>query len=313
MLQSLDRLKVFYHVFDKGSVISAAKSLNVSQSAVSQSLQKLESEIKNPLFTRLYKQLVPTAAGEHLFATVKPFMAELDICLKTLAQAKDQPFGELRIGLPDEFGKAYFPAIVAAFRKQYPDVTFYLKLGNPETLLPMLKKGQIDFALIDKFQTQNHYFGNRDIYHFHPIAEEKVILACSKQYYAKSINKDHSFKHLIHQNFITYRQDAQNMKSWFKHHFKKSNIHLQSVLTVDSHQAIISAIQHHVGMGIIASHIVNKEIQQGKIIGIKTSKAEIRNQISLTQLQDKIPTLTEKVFINFLLKEIELVGLKIEG
>ena len=66
-------------------------------------------------------------------------------------------------------------------------------------------------------------------------------------------------------------------------------------------------------MGIIASHIVNKEIQQGKIIGIKTSKAEIRNQISLTQLQDKIPTLTEKVFINFPLKEIELVGLKIEG
>ena len=132
MLQSLDRLKVFYHVFDKGSVISAAKSLNVSQSAVSQSLQKLENEIKSPLFTRLYKQLVPTAAGERLFATVKPFMAELDICLKTLAQSKEQPFGELRIGSPVEFGKAYFPGIVAAFRKQYPDVTFYLKLGNPD-------------------------------------------------------------------------------------------------------------------------------------------------------------------------------------
>ena len=313
MLQSLDRLKVFYHVFDKGSVIAAANSLNVSQSAVSQSLQKLESEIKSPLFTRLYKQLVPTAAGERLFATVKPFMAELDLCLKTLEQSKEQPFGELRIGSPAEFGKAYFPAIFAAFRKKYPDVTFYLKLGNPGTLLPMLKKGQIDFALIDKFQTQDHYFGDHDIYHFHAVAEEKVILACSKQYYGKSIKKDHSFKNLIHQNFITYRQDAQNIKSWFRHHFTKSNIHPQSVLTVDSHQAIISAIQHHVGMGIVASHIVSKEIQQGKIIGIKTSKAEIRNQISLTQLQDKIPTLTEKVFINFLLKKIELVGLQIEG
>ena len=49
----------------------------------------------------------------------------------------------------------------------------------------MLKKGQIDFALVDKFQTQNHFTGNHDIYHFHPVAEEKVILACSKQY-AKS-------------------------------------------------------------------------------------------------------------------------------
>lgn len=312
MFQSLDRLKVFYHVFAKGSVISAAKTLNVSQSAVSQSLQKLESEIKSPLFTRLHKQLVPTAAGERLFAIVQPFMAELDICLKTLEQAKDQPFGELRIGAPVEFGKAYIPAVVASFRKQYPDVTFYLKLGNPGTLLPMLKKGQIDFALIDKFQTQNQYFGDHDVYHFHPVAEEKIILACSKQYYAKSIKKDHSFKHLTLQNFITYRQDAQNIKSWFRHHFKKSNIRLQSVLTVDSHQAIISAIQHHVGMGIIASHIVSKEIQRGTIIGIKTLKSEIRNQISLTQLQDKIPTLTEKIFIKFLLKEIELIGLQIE-
>jgi len=309
MLQSLDRLKVFYHVFARGSVISAAKNLNVSQSAVSQSLQKLETEIKSPLFTRLHKQLVPTAAGERLFAIVRPFMVELDICLKTLEKAKNQPFGELSIGAPVEFGKAYIPAVVASFRKQYPDVTFYLKFGNPDTLLPMLKKGQIDFALVDKFETQNQYFGDQDVFHFHPVAEEKIILACSKQYYAKSIKKDHSFKHLTLQNFIAYRQDAQNIKSWFKHHFKKSNIRLQSVLTVDSHQAIISAIQHHVGMGIIASHIARKELQRGTIIGIKTSKSEIRNQISLTQLQDKIPTLTEKIFMQFLLKEIELIGL----
>jgi DNA-binding transcriptional LysR family regulator len=312
MLQSLNRLEVFYHVFSKKSVISAAKTLNVSQSAVSQGLQKLESEIKTPLFTRLHKQLIPTAAGERLFAIVKPFMAELDICLKTLEKAKDQPFGELRIGAPVEFGKAYFPAIVAAFRKQYPDVTFYLKLGDQNTLLPMLKKGQIDFALVDVFQTQNQYFGNLDIYHFHPVAEEEIILACSKQYYEKSVKKDHSFKHLTRQNFITYRQDAQSIKTWFKHHFEKSNIPLQSVLTVDSHQAIISAIQHHVGMGIIASHLVSKEIQRGQIIGIKTSKSEIKNQITLTQLLDKFPALTEKIFQKFLLKKIELIGLQID-
>ena len=88
------------------------------------------------------------------------------------------------------------------------------------------------------------------------------------------------------------------------HHFGKSNIHLQAVLTVYSHQAIISAIQHNVGMGIVASHIVSKEIEQGQIIGIKISKPDIKNQISLTQLQDKIPALTEKFFEKFLLKKI---------
>jgi hypothetical protein len=59
-------------VFSEKSVVGAAKALHVSQSAVSQTLQKLESEIKCPLFTRLHKRLVPTAAGERLFAIVQP-------------------------------------------------------------------------------------------------------------------------------------------------------------------------------------------------------------------------------------------------
>ena len=64
MIQNLERLKVFYYVFSEKSVVAASKTLHVSQSAVSQALQKLESEIKCPLFTRLHKRLVPTVAGD---------------------------------------------------------------------------------------------------------------------------------------------------------------------------------------------------------------------------------------------------------
>jgi DNA-binding transcriptional LysR family regulator len=308
-----DRLKVFYYVFSKKSVIAAANSLYISQSAVSQSIQKLESELKAHLFTRMHKQLIPTTAGENLFAVVNPFIKKLDVCLKNFEQAKDQPFGELHIGVPVEFGKAYFPAIVAAFRKHYPDVTFDLKLGDPNILLPLLRKGQLDFAIVDLFQTRNQYFGNLNIYDFNNVVTEEIILVCSRQYYEKHINQDHSFKHLAQQNFITYRKDAQPTNIWFKHHFGKINLSIEPVLNVNSHQAILSAIQRDVGMGIIASHLVRKEIQEGQIIGIKTSKSDIRNQMALTQLLDKIPTFTQKVFIKFLLKEIELIGLQIEG
>ena len=309
MLQNLERLKVFYYVFSEKSVVAAAKTLHVSQSAVSQALQKLESEIKCPLFTRLHKRLVPTAAGDRLFTIVRPFMAELDSWLKALAQAKNQPFGELRIGTPTEFGKAYLPAIAADFREQYPDVSFYLKFGDAGTLLPMVENGQIDLALVDEFLTQNHFFGNLEIFHFAPIVEEEVILACSKQYYEKSVNKDHSFKSLSRQNFITFRQNAQTIKNWFRHHFGKYNVPFNIVMTVDSLQAIISAIRHHLGMGVIASHLVKEEIQSGQIIPINTSNTKIINQISIVNLQEKIPTLTEKVFVNFLLDKIELVGI----
>lgn len=309
MLQNLDRLKVYYYVYSEKSVVAAAKTLHVSQSAVSQTIQKLENEIKCPLFTRLHKRLVPTAAGERLFAIVRPFMAELNACLKTIEQAKNEPFGELRIGAPVEFGKAYFPALTAAFREQYPDVTFYLKFGDAGTLLPLVEKGRIDVALVDEFLTQNQFFGNLDMYHFDPLVEEEVILSCSKQYYAKSVQKDHSFTNLARQNFITYRHNAQTVKNWFRHHFGKYNAHFHVVLTVDSHQAIISAIRHHSGMGVVASHQVKEQIQNGQIIPINTSKPEIVNQISMVQLQDKIPTLAEKTFKKFLIDKIQLMGI----
>ena len=62
-------------------------------------------------------------------------------------------------------------------------------------------------------------------------------------------------------------------------------------------------------MGIVTSHLAKEEIQGGQIIPIKTSKPDIVNQISLVQLQDKIPTLAEKVFENFLVAKIHSIGI----
>lgn len=304
MLQNLDRLKVFYHVFKQSSIVAASKTLHVSQSAVSQAIQKLEMEVNSSLFIRLHKQLVPTAAGERLYEIVKPFMLTLDIYLKDLERGKEHPAGELRIGAPPEFGKAYLPSIVADFREQYQDVTFTLEFGTPGILLPLLKKGLVDFALVDMFLTRNTHPGQLDMYHFDPVVEEEVILACSKKYYEKSIRNDHSLTSLSKQNFIGYKKDQQTIKQWFKHHFSKTNIHVHDVLTVDNHEAVISAIKKDVGLGIVASHLVKKEIQAEHIVHIKTSASEIMNPIALVYLQEKIPTLTEKVFEKYLVEKI---------
>lgn len=319
MLQNLDRLKVFYHVFALESVVAAADALFVSQSAVSQAIQKLEREVNSPLFIRLHKQLVPTAAGEQLYEIVQPFMAALDTYLKNLEMGKDHPVGELRIGAPPEFGKAYLPSLVAGFREQYPDVSFTLKFGTPETLLPQLRKGLVDFALVDVFLTRSTHLGSLDMYHFNPVVEEEVILACSRQYHENRVKGDHSFVSLSKQNFITYTKDLQTIKQWFKHHFSKKNIHVRDVLTVDSHRAVISAIKSNIGMGIVVSHLVKEELENGQIVHIKTTSSEIINSISLAHLQDKIPTFTEKVFERYLVDKIRTMipqgnsGMKIPG
>lgn len=304
MLANLDRLKVFHHVFTSGSIVAAANVLHVSQSAVSQTIQKLEKELDTQLFTRLHKQLIPTAAGNRLHEVVQPFMSDLGGYLKELETAKNYPAGELRVGAPPEFGKAYLPSIVADFREQYPDVTFTLKLGTPEKMLPMLRKGEVDFALVDVFLTQSTHIGHLDMYHFDPVVEEEVILACSSRYHDRHLHGDFSCSTLSRQNFISYRKDLETVRQWFRHHFSKAAIQARTVLTVDSHAAVISAIMNNIGMGVVASHLIRDRISQGAIIQITTPRPEIINPISIVHLQDKIPTFTEKVFENYMVDKI---------
>jgi DNA-binding transcriptional LysR family regulator len=296
MLPDFNRLKVFYYIYANQSIVAAAKELNITQSAISQHLKKLEDEIKTPLFTRLHKRLVPTAEAEMLFGILQPFFYELETGLRSIRQGKIKPSGILRIGAPVEFGKGHLPGIFASFRRKYPDVTFSLKLGDPSILLPMVSQGQLDFALVDVFLAQNRFFTDLGIYSIEPIFEEEVILACSYKYCDTVLKHDFSFNNLISKEYISFLQNAVALKSWFRHHFGKSSVKLNVVMTVDSVQAVISGIKNHMGMGIIVSHLVYDDIKSGAIISVTTNKKDIINRISLVQLQDKIPSLTDKTF-----------------
>ncbi|MCK5096504.1 MAG: LysR family transcriptional regulator [Desulfobacteraceae bacterium] len=308
MLPDFNRLKIFYYIFSLKSVVGAANELNITSSAISQNLSKLEYELKVLLFTRLHKKLVPTLAGEELFSIVEPFIIDLEQGIKRIKQAKQKPTGLLKIGSPIEFGKSYFPRTIAKFREIYPEVIFSLKLGDPSEILPMISSGELDFGLVDAFLTKDQIFGDFGIYSIEPLIEEKVILACSKEYYDREINGDHSFKNLAAKEFISYQKSSLTLKNWFKHHFNKFSINLNRVMTVDSHQAVITGIKNNIGLGVIAFHIVQKDIKKKKIVPIKMPSQDVINKISLVLLQDKIPTLTEKAFLKYFKEGILRTG-----
>lgn len=305
MLPDLNRLKVFYFIFAFKSIALAAKELHITASAVSQTLSKLEAELTVLLFTRLHRKLIPTSAGKALFHMVAPFIRDLEAGIGKIIQSKQVPSGMLRIGAPIEFGKSYFPGLFAAFRRIYPEVVFTMKLGDPSETFSMISNGELDFGLVDMFFVRDRDALDLGIYSSEPLVEERVILACSKTYYDREIKGDHSFKNLVSKEFISYQKTSLTLRTWFKYHFNRFSIDLNRVMTVDSHQAVINGILNHVGMGIVAAHIVGKPIDKGQIIPVATQKKDVINKISLVQLQNKVPSLTEKTFIRFLTSDIK--------
>ncbi|MBU1170235.1 MAG: LysR family transcriptional regulator [Proteobacteria bacterium] len=298
MQPDLNRLRVFYFVHSRLSITEAANELHITASAVSQQIKKLEEEIHASLFTRRHKRLVPTSAGKRLFRIVAPLIDGLNEGLDTFEDSQTEPAGLLRIGLPVEFGSIYFPHVISSYRNRHPKVTFELELGRSSTLIPKVESGDLDVAFVDTFPTRGQYYGDYGAFSIKPLIEEEVVLACSNTFNQKFLGGDHTYGHLIGQSYISQERESRALHNWFRHHFGKTKQSLNIVLTVANHQAVLSAVRHHVGLGIIVSHLVWEEIQSGRIIVIKGHDEQAVNRISMVQLLDKVPALTEKSFID---------------
>lgn len=298
MLADLNRLRVFYHIHSGLSITGAAEELGITPSAVSQQLKKLEREIKTPLFTRMHKRLVPTPAGKRLFTLVAPLIDNLRTGLTLMAEERGEPNGLLRVGAPMEFGSIYLPYVFATFRALYKKVTFHLELGRPSSLLPKVNTGELDFAFVDTFPTKQQHYRDFGDFSIQPVIEEQVVLACSKTYFESHFDAQPTYDDLLTSSFVSQQQDARALNNWFLHHFHKTPAKLNIVLTVANHQAVVSGVKHHLGLGIVVNHLVGEEIQSGNIVVIREMEDQAKNRISLVRLQDKIPTLTERAFVS---------------
>ena len=300
MLLDVNRLKFFYYIYSQNSIVAAARSLHLTPPAVSQQLQKLEAEIQATLFVRLHKKLVPTEAAKRLFALVQPFMDSLQEEIENVRLPLDRPAGLLRIGAPREFGKEYLPPLSNSFRQKYPEVRFSFWFDETAPLLDMLKNGDLDFVLVDVLTPKSPFLDTPHMFNIAPLINEELILACSQSYYQKEIRGDHSFASLSTKEYISDEDELMILNYWYRHHFKKAVTKLNVIMSTNSHESLISGIRLGMGLGMTSVHFVYEELINGTIISIDTAKKNVKCWISLVQLQDKVPTLAEKIFITHL-------------
>ncbi len=305
MLPDFNRLKIFFYIFKHLSISIAAEKANITPSAVSQQLKKLEAELGMKLFSRPHKRMVPTTAGTEMFETLKPFIASLEVTVANLKRARDVPSGLVKIGAPVEFGQVVMPQLIASYREIYPEVTFFLKIGRTSELLPLVRDGQLDFAFMDTFPTKEQQSVEWDGLSLKPAFEEVVVLACSRNYEEKFLKLNYSFVNLIKQRFIAQQPDARAIKNWFYHNYKKSCHELNTVLTVASHRGVVNGIKSDIGLGIIVSQLAREDISAGDIVVIQTGRNNPVNKVTLVQLLDKVPSLTEKSFQAHILKGLQ--------
>jgi DNA-binding transcriptional LysR family regulator len=148
---SVTRLRVLKEVAYRGSFSAAAQALSYTQSAISQQVAALEAEAGMALLERHPRGVSLTAAGQTLVAHAEGILARLDAADAALSAIAGLRGGRLRMASFPTAGATLMPLAIATFRSSYPDVELTLAEGEPEEIVPRLRAGELDLALLFEF------------------------------------------------------------------------------------------------------------------------------------------------------------------
>jgi DNA-binding transcriptional LysR family regulator len=135
----LDKLKVFYYVAKAKKFTTAAEILNISQPALSRSIQLLEDRLGIKLFYRHTRGLTLTAQGELLLPIVGKFLGELEAVAEKLYEEEKEPKGPLKVVANKGLTNFYLLPHIPEFLKRYPDIRLTFKITDA---MPALEFGE---------------------------------------------------------------------------------------------------------------------------------------------------------------------------
>ena len=145
-----DLLRTFVAVADTGNFTRAAGQVNRTQSAVSMQIKRLEDMVGDSLFARGPRGVGLTRKGDELLANARRIVALLD---ETAASLAAPPLdGQVRIGIPEEYGHAILSRALSAFAGRHPRVEITVRYAFSDTHLAALRTGDLDLAVIFEWQ-----------------------------------------------------------------------------------------------------------------------------------------------------------------
>ena len=168
---NFNHLRYFWAVAHEGGLTRAAERLNVSQSALSVQLQKLERQLGNALFDRVGRRLVLTEAGRIALDYADTVFKAGDELLDTLAGRGSLERQVLRVGalttLSRNFQLEFLTPLV-----DRPDVELIVRSGDMRGLLAQLDAHALDVVLANSAPPQD----SRSELRSHLLARQPVSL-----------------------------------------------------------------------------------------------------------------------------------------
>jgi DNA-binding transcriptional LysR family regulator len=166
---SLRALKTLVAIAESGSFAAAARTLNLSQSAISTQMRGLEDELKVALFDRRKRPPVLNEAGKALVTKARELIDSYEDLQSSVA-AKGAIEGRIRLGAVGTTLTGILPVVLTVIRERYPSLHIEIVSGFSEELVQQIESRALDAAIVSDYE------GKRQDLSWRPFLTEPLVM-----------------------------------------------------------------------------------------------------------------------------------------
>jgi DNA-binding transcriptional LysR family regulator len=290
----LPYLDTFARAAESGCFTTAARALGLTQAAVSQRVGALERALGVPLFRRQGGRVLLTDAGRRLHGYAQRILTLHDAARQEVTGRKAPVAGELTLAASSVPGEHLLPAALPAFRRKHPHVKVRVTVTDSQEVLEEVSRGKAHLGLVGGKADRPHL-------EFRPFACDRMALVVPAGH-ALARRKRVSLAELLRQPLIL-REPGSGSRWCLERALTqagRSAADLQVVLEMGSNEAIKEAVLRGLGLAVLSTHVVEKELRSGRLHGLRVTGLPLERDMYLVWDRRRALPIPARLFLDFL-------------
>lgn len=289
MNTDLELYRVFCKVVKYKNISKTAESMYISQSAITQSIQKLETMLGGKVFYRNKNGVELTEEGKNLYEYIKDSIETMSNAENIFSKYINLEKGKIRIGGGNSLLLSLIFNPFLTFIKKYPDINVSISSGITDILIQKLTNGELDVVVLN-LPYKNKKYSNVEII---PLKKSSYCFFASKQYI-----KIHPIKKLeeLENHTLILPKAPSSKRNILDEYCNKENLSLNANYEVSSSSIMKRLVLNDIGIGFTNTENIKEINDNIKIIrkiefdtakeGIATLKKNMSNKATLELVKE---------------------------
>ena len=279
--ERLKGIDVFVSVVERGSFASAADRLNLTSSAVSKSIARLEKRLQARLFARTTRRLALTDAGKLFYDTCTRVLADLEEVETLIGAEYVEPTGRVRIDLPASFGQLHALPVILDFIADHQLLMPHISMSDH---FVDLVEERIDIVVrIGGPNSWPHALGHRYL------GAERLIFCAAPAYLQKKGTPQTEADLAQHDRVVYGRSDGM-VNAWLFAGAGQGPLEprvMPGRIAVGNAEGQVAAILANLGIAQLPTWLVKRQIEQGLLVEVLPQLATDGLPINLVWLKSR--------------------------